>query len=150
MPLDLRRRIVRHHQRVACFAEALPGEIERRDDRRAVVGDEILGVVLHHRIGVGMQRRAGVLQRAPQLRHFFLGALGARGDEHFDGDAAVHRGLELVEHRRVVAPEQRQRDAPPRLADDVEERGAPLIDRDDQPIGRNPWAGRHANIDGHA
>ena len=87
-----------------------------------VVGDEILGVVLDDRIGVARDDRAHFLERAPQLLEPLLAAFGALGQHRFDFAAAFERGGQRVEHREIVAAEQRQDQAPLRGADDAEQR----------------------------
>ena len=106
------------------------------DERRPIVGDQVLRVVLHDRIGVRLDGGARPLERAPQLRELFLAALRARRDEHFDGDAATHGRRQFREHLVVVASEERQRDALPSLTDHIEHGLAPLLDGHDEPIGR--------------
>jgi hypothetical protein len=48
-------RVVGDNEGVERFSEALLREVQGRDDRRPLVRDEILRVILHDRIGVGME-----------------------------------------------------------------------------------------------
>ena len=128
--------VVRQDERVACLAKTFLREVQRRHERRSIVGDQVLRVVLHDRIGVRLDGGARPLERAPQLRELFLAALRARRDEHFDGDAATHGRCQFREHLVVVATEERECDALPSLTDHIQHGLAPLLDGHDEPVGR--------------
>ena len=91
-----------------------------------VVGDQILGVILDHGIGVTRDDRAHFLERAPQLLEPLLAALRALGQHRLDFAAALERRRERVEHRKIVAPEQRQDQPPLRRADDAKQGRLPF------------------------
>ena len=101
-------------------------------------------MVLDDGIGVRPHRRAGRLERAPQLLDLLPAALGARRDEDVHGDAARGCRPELVEDRLVVAAEERQRDLTARLANHVDDRGTALLRHRDQTIGGRDGGRRHA------
>jgi transcriptional antiterminator Rof (Rho-off) len=128
--------VVGQDERVARLAKTFLREVERRDERRPFVGDQVLSVILHDRIGVRLDCGTRPLERAPKLRELFLAALRARRDERFDGHAATHSRRQLREYLVVVASEERQRDALPSLTDHIEHGVAPLLDGHDEPIGR--------------
>src|SRR5262249_14974677 len=139
--------VVGQYQRVARLVETFVRKVQRRDERGTIVRHQILGVVLHDRVGVRVHRRAGLFEPAPQLRELFLSALGARGHEQLNGNAATYRRRELHKDFVVVAAEKREGDAPLGFADDVEHGSAPLVDRNDQPISWNRGRdrGHHAS-----
>src|SRR5262249_11381823 len=103
--------------------------------------DQVLGVVLHDRIDIGLDGSAGAFERAPQLLDLLLPAFHPRRHQHVDGDAAGGGGGELAKDRLVVAAEQGQRDPAARAPNDVEDRRAPLVDGGDQLVGRTSGSG---------
>ncbi len=126
--------ILGDQHRVPGAGEAFPRRIERRDDRGRVVGDQVLGVVLDDRIGVARDDGAHFFERAPQLLQPLLAALGALGEHRLDFAAAFERGRQRIEHRKVVAAEQRQDQSPLRGADHTEQRRLPFGGIEDEPF----------------
>ena len=78
-------------------------------------------MVLDDRIGVARDDRAHFLERAPQLLEPLLPAFRALGEHGLDVAAALERRRERIEHRKVVAAEQRQDQPPLRRADDAKQ-----------------------------
>src|SRR5206468_1382148 len=94
----------------------------------------VLGVVLHHGIAVGMQRRSGPIERPPQLLAAPRSPFASRCDQHVDLDTARRRRCQLVKNDVVVAAEERQRDFPAGVADDVDERLPAGVDGHDKAV----------------
>ena len=140
------RGIVRQHERVARALETLAGEVLRRHDRRTFVGDQVFRVILHDRIGVRVDRRAGALQRIPELLELLLPALGARRDQRVHRDAARDRARQFREDLRIVAPEERQRDLALRVADHVEQGRTPVGHVGNHAVGRHGSSFRRGHI----
>ena len=138
---DQRRQTMHHSgvigndDRVARFRKTFLRKVEGGHQRRSVVCHQILGVILHDRLGVRLHGDAGLLQRFPQLPKLVLTALGARGDQRLDFDAAPYGARELVEDFAIVAPEERQGDRLPGVANHFDDRRFAILDGRHDPVG---------------
>src|SRR5213083_2204290 len=97
--------VVGDEDEVAGGAEAFGREVEGPDQGGAVVRQEILGVVFHHRIRIGVDLRPHALQVSSEFFEPLLPSAGAWGDQEADLDAAMQRVGHRIQDWNIRAAE---------------------------------------------
>src|SRR5688572_25850415 len=100
--------LIAEYEEIAGTLEALPGEIQRADERRSVVRDKILRVILHNRTHIGLNIRSEASQeRAKVFEPPFPSSRPAR-HEHADRYVSLHGRCDFVEDCEIVASKERK------------------------------------------
>jgi hypothetical protein len=127
--------VVGQDERVARLAKTFLREVQRRDERRPIVGDQVLRVVLHDGSVYGLTEapvRSSVLH---SFASFFLPPFAREVTSASTATPRRTGRRQLREHTLVGASEERQRDALPSLADHIEHGLSSLLDGHDESIG---------------
>ena len=100
-------RIIAKDHKVARALETFPREIQRSNQGAAVVGDNVLGVVLHHRALIWPDVCAKALEQRGEVFEPVPPTSRSLRNEYPDVDAASHRRGDLINNLEVIAPEHR-------------------------------------------